>query len=145
MDPIIRNAMKEDADADAIAKLSAQLGYTIDSRQTNDLLTLLLRSEENTVLVATNDDNVIAWAQVSYIVRVESGCFCELVGLVVDEHFRGNGIGEKLLEEATLWSIAKGCKKLRVRSNNIRRSAAAFYKKMGFSITKTQNVFDKNI
>lgn len=116
-------------DADAIAKLSAQLGYTMDRRKTNDLLNLLLRSEENIVLVATNDDKVIAWAQISYIVRVESGCFCELVGLVVDEHFRGNGIGEKLIEEAIIWSTAKGCEKIRVRSNNIRTTATAFYKK----------------
>ena len=53
-------------------------------------------TEELTVVEYQNI--VIAWMQLSYMLKVESGYFIEIAGLVVDERYRSAGIGNKLIE-----------------------------------------------
>ena len=76
---------------------------------------------------------------------LESDPYAEIGGLVVDERHRGSGIGQRLLEQAETWGRAKACASIRLRSNIIRKEAHEFYLQRGYTITKTQHAFAKNL
>ncbi|MDJ0762851.1 MAG: GNAT family N-acetyltransferase [Myxococcota bacterium] len=140
----IRNAVLEDAAS--LADLSTKLGYASTSQQVADRLEVMLRSREHLVLVACFfDGSVVGWAHVFLARRIESETFSEIGGLVVTEQYRGQGIGRSLLGAAENWGRGKGIKRLRVRSRSTRHDAHAFYKQLGFSLTKEQWVLDKPI
>lgn len=67
----------------------------------------------------------------------------EIRTLVVDEKQRGAGAGARLVAAAEEWARERGLRKMRVRSNIKRERARRFYERLGYSVTKTQNVFDK--
>lgn len=76
------------------------------------------------------------------MLRIESGYFVEIIGLVVDENYRSFGIGNMLIDYARNWTQAKGIKKLRVRTNIVRQRTHAFYERNGFTLCKEQKVMN---
>jgi GNAT superfamily N-acetyltransferase len=46
---------------------------------------------------------------------------------------------------AETWAAKRGAKRLRVRSNVMRERAHRFYERLGYTITKRQAVFDKDV
>ena len=129
--------------ADAIAALSAQLGYPASVTETAERLAVIARSNYDVVYVAVLEHHlVVGWMHVFYALRVEGPPFCEIGGMVVDEHWRSKGIGSVLVEHARLWSSTKGCAALRVRSNVVRKNAHQFYTREGFRQLKEQKVLE---
>lgn len=128
-------------DAPVITRLSHQLGYAISDANTTANLQWLEESPNDIVYVAITDNKVVGWMHVFYTVRVESQPFCEIAGLVVDEHVRGQGIGKMLIQKAVEWSSAKPCNSLRVRTNVTRTDTHRFYANAGFRLSKKQKIF----
>lgn len=83
--------------------------------------------------------------QLFYILRIESGYFGEIAGLVLDERHRSAGIGNMLVNYAREWCKAKGISKLKVRTNVIRHRAHSFYDRNGFKVLKEQKVYALNL
>ena len=129
------------SDAPAITQLSFQLGYTISEAETLSNLQWLDQSSNDVVLVATDNEQVVGWMQILYTVRLETGAFCEIVGLVVDERQRSKGIGKMLIEKAVEWTKGRACNSLRVRTNVIRTDTHRFYANAGFKLAKEQKIF----
>ncbi|HAF36615.1 MULTISPECIES: GNAT family N-acetyltransferase [Sphingobacterium] len=71
---------------------------------------------------------------------METGVYVEIIGLVVDEEYRG--LGRLLLHSASDWSRSVDCYRLRVRCNIIRTESYKFYQNSGFILKKEQKVFD---
>ncbi len=71
---------------------------------------------------------------------METGVYVEIIGLVVDEEYRG--LGRLLLHAASDWSRSVDCYRLRVRCNTIRTESNKFYQNSGFILKKEQKVFD---
>lgn len=132
----------ETGDADAVSRLSAQLGYSVSPADSEAWIGALAQSPSDAVYVAVAGNSVIGWMHVFRTLRLESGVFAEIGGLVVDEEFRGKGIGEKLVGQAREWCIAQQIGRLRVRSNVKRTDAHRFYLRAGFSSSKAQQVFE---
>jgi len=132
-------------DASALAALSNRLGYQTSIEQSESRLISVLGSNDHAVFVACVDSDVVGWVHVFLARRIESDRFAELGGLVVAETHRRRGIGRQLLARAEKWASDRGVAKLRVRSRADRDEARAFYDNLGFSITKTQRVFDKSL
>ena len=141
MEIFIRKA--ELKDSGAISELSEQLGYKSSNEIICNRLNQILQNESHFVFVAVSDEKIIAWIHGFYSLRIESEAFVEIGGLVVNEHYRKNGIGKILVESAIKWSEARNCKKIRARSNTIRTESHKFYEKMAFKLNKEQKVFDK--
>ena len=138
----IRPAMLDDVQQ--ITSLSSELGYLPDDNETRESLESVLRSSDSTVYVAVvSGYGVVGWIHVYHTVRIESGCFGEIGGLIVTEQYRNLGIGKKLLLSVEKWLKKNGIKKLRVRSNIERNNSHRFYAKLGFKKEKTQIVLDK--
>jgi GNAT superfamily N-acetyltransferase len=138
MDINIRKATT--GDVTAIARLSTQLGYPISEQDTEKNITTISQNENEIILVAVQQD-VVGWIHLFHTTRLESGPFCEIGGMVVDNHHQRLGIGRMLVEAAKKWCKIKGTSSLRVRSNIKRIAAHRFYLEMGFKETKQQMVF----
>jgi len=130
-------------DAVGIAALSGELGYPITKMEAGDRLELVNRSTEHEVQVAVlPDGSLVGWIHVFVSLRLEAAPFAELGGFIVAANYRAQGIGKRLLISAQNWAVQKGLDKLRIRSRSTRIDAHRFYKKFGFSHSKTQHVFD---
>jgi GNAT superfamily N-acetyltransferase len=128
------------ADAAALAALSGELGYPAAEAE---ILERLARMGSTQQVLVYDDGSVLGWIEVVEALRLESGRFGEITGLVVREASRGRGIGAALVEAAAAWARERGLPKLRVRSNVTRERTHRFYLRLGFFENKRQVVFDR--
>jgi len=133
------------SDSLSITNLCIQLGYEV----TEDIIIQRLQKityDDNTVIyVAIQNSVIIGWIQISIRSAIESGELPEITGLVVDESFRGNGVGKKLVAKAEEWAKSLGYKSIKVRTNILRTETHLFYKKIGFEEKKKQTVFQRSL
>ena len=133
-------------DSGRIAVLSGQLGYPSSAASVRLRLRNLLARRDHAVWVAEIDGgNVAGWIHVFVKQLLESDREVEIGGLVIDEIFRGQGVGKALVERAERWAKARRLKSVYVRSNIVRNDAHAFYQKLGYKVIKTQNAFRKPV
>ena len=145
MDEIsIRRATEEDAAA--IAQLSTILGYDSQPPVIASRLRAIVKSDADLMMVAVDSHNtVVGWLQAHAAHIIESGFRVEITGLIVSPVQRRRGVGRALVMEAERWARAKAAEAVVVRSNVQRMESHAFYPALGYSATKTQNVYRKNL
>ncbi|MDO6389969.1 GNAT family N-acetyltransferase [Pontibacter sp. BT731] len=132
-------------DAAAIARLSGQLGYSSSVADTAQRLKAVVASKDHCGYAAILDEQLVGWIHGCYTLRLESDAFVEIGGLVVDEHYRGKGIGKALIDEVKRWAREKGVSRIRVRCHRKRTDTHTFYRHIGFVETKEQKVFDTSL
>lgn len=134
------------SDADALAKLSGELGYPSSATDMRIRLGATLAHPDHATFVAEHPDlGIVGWVHVFAALRLESGSFAEIGGLVVGKGQRKSGVGRALVEQAEEWSWERGLQMLRVRTNTAREGAHLFYLNLGFHKTKSQTVFSKTL
>ena len=134
-----------DQDAVAITNLSVQLGYPLLEEQIHQNIQTILAHKDLNAYVATDQNKVVGWIGVAQVHMIESLPYCEINGLVIDENYRGKGIGKLLIERAGQWAKENGNDKLRLRCNVKRIEAHRFYHHLGFKATKQQTNFEIDI
>ena len=115
----IREANPEDAEA--LARLSGQLGYPATAEATARRLREIVARPVGAVYVAEMRDRTIAGTAhvlAEYSMMDEPRAY--LAGLIVDESCRSQGIGSALLRAAETWAREHGLTRMRVNSNVIR-------------------------
>ena len=143
MQIFIRHITPEDAAAVTI--LSRQLGYPLSTEQIHQNINAVVASKNHDAFVAELDGKVIGWIGVEQTIMIESDPYCEINGLVIDENFRGKGIGKLLIEKAKQWGREKGNDKLKLRCNVMRTETHLFYQRLGFKAVKQQTNFEIDI
>jgi|SRR5580658_1439728 GNAT superfamily N-acetyltransferase len=129
-----------------MAELAGQLSYPSTPEEIARRLQGIKRSAEAAVFVAELASGEIAgWIAVFVYRTVEADPRAEVSGLVVDERFRSQRIGEHLLARAEHWARENGCRAIGLRSNVIRERAHAFYERHGYTQVKTQIAFRKQL
>jgi GNAT superfamily N-acetyltransferase len=129
-----------------IAELAGQLSYPSTSEEIARRLQGIKSSAEAAVFVAQLETAEIAgWIAVFVYRTVEADARAEVSGLVVDERFRSQRVGEHLLSRAEEWARENGCRAIGLRSNAIRDRAHAFYERHGYAHVKTQKAFRKQL
>ena len=128
-------------DLPAIADLARQLGYPDGGRH----LAEICARDNHAVFVALESNRVVGFIHVCTMLSLDSEPHGEIRSLVVDEAHRGRRIGEQLVSEAEKWTRSRSLGRIRVRSNVIRDRARGFYERLGYAVTKAQNVFDKSL
>lgn len=132
------------ADVHRLAVLCEQLGYPSTPEQVRQRLDQIRQDEDQAVFVAEDvEGQVVGWVQVFGRQLLVVDRHAELGGLVVDEVYRGHGVGGRLMEQAEEWARAQGCEALYVRSNVVREGAHRFYEGIGYDQIKTSRVFLK--
>ncbi len=96
----------------------------------------MIEDEDNIVLIAKDEGNPIGYIAAG-IEKVGSfriiPNLCEIDNMWIDEPYRSQGIGRKLIEEVTTWANSKGIKRMRVIASYDNIKAINFYKREGFS------------
>ena len=131
------------ADGPQIAGLTGQLGYPSTTADVKRRIAEINGDQNGELLVAESDDSVVAWLLVHVYRLVTSDCLAQVAGLVVDRAYRNKGIGALLMEKAEEWARDRSCRGVMLRSRSTRKEAHKFYKRLGYSTTKTQDVFLK--
>lgn len=133
-------------DAPGIASLSSQLGYPAEPDEVAGFQTSILQHNDHCIFVSQDEDGTInGWLHIFLSWRLFLPPFVELGGIVVDEACRESGIGHALLARAEEWTIQSGCTIVRIRSDIRRVSAHKFYERMGYTVSKSQQVFEKSL
>lgn len=131
--------------APAVQMLAQQLGYPLSLREIERNIMEVMSNNDHVVFVAIVDNEVVGWVHAFKAIFLESNPFVEIGGLVVDENYRGKGIGKKLIERIKQWCLEKQVSTLRVRSQVKRKEAHLFYVNNGFTEIKEQKVFQMNL
>jgi len=143
MEIVIRRIAERDAEA--VNALSTQLGYAMPIEETLANIRSVLATKGHNAFVAAYENRLIGWIGVAIALQIESAPFCEIRGLIVDETYRGHGIGRLLIERVKQWGKETGITILRLRCNTIRKEAHLFYHHVGFKEIKEQKVFQMKI
>lgn len=103
-----------------------------------------LLSSSTICLVILDNDKIIGFGSVAPYYLPTVGEVGTIEDIIVDEKYRGQGLGQKLIEN--LIEIAKDKKlfKLKLTSNPNRESARKLYMKLGFEMKDT-NVFVREL
>jgi GNAT superfamily N-acetyltransferase len=142
----VRVRLAEARDACVMAVLCGQLGYPSTTKDIERRLAQAGDGVNSVVLVAdSHRDGVIGWVHVRALHLLTRDACAELGGLVVDEAWRGRGIGGRLMDAAEDWARRQGLGTLRLRSNVIREGAHAFYRGRGYTSAKTSLLFTKTL
>ena len=133
-------------DSRRVAELAGELGYPASESDIRRRYAHIQEHPGARVLVAeTADGVVVGWIHVQTTHLLESDPRAEIWGLVVAESSRGSGVGRRLVEAAEEWVRALGLNVMALRSNTMRVGARQFYERLGYTVTKTQNAFRKNL
>jgi GNAT superfamily N-acetyltransferase len=133
------------SDADRVAHLMTQLGYPSTSQQIAQRFEQIHGQSNQALFVADAEGQVVASVHVAANPYLENDASAEILGLVVADGYRSQGVGKALVSAAEAWATKLGCETLRVRSNTIRTRAHAFYDRAGFQRVKTQLCFEKSL
>ena len=132
------------ADADGIARLSAELGYPASVEAFESRLRKLLGSAQHAVFVAASADGGLSgFIAIEHRLIIEYGERAEIAALVVDSQARRGGVGRALVAAAERWAAGLGLGDVTVRSNAVRAESHPFYEDLGYERTKTQHVYRK--
>ena len=133
------------ADAEAVAALSAELGYPVSVAAMEARIRSYALLTDRVVFVACRDGIVIGWIDVGIVHHLQVEPNGEIGGLVVSHACRSSGIGAKLVSRAEEWVKERGVTRVVVRSNITREAAHRFYLREGYERTKTSAVFSKTL
>ena len=133
-------------DTASVAALTAQLGYPATEDAIRRRYDLIKDRWDARLFVAHHAGNrIVGWIHVQATYLLECDARAEIWGLVVSDKARGSGVGRRLVEAAEEWALTRGLDVIVLRSNLLRTEAQRFYEHLGYTVTKTQNAFRKNL
>jgi GNAT superfamily N-acetyltransferase len=124
------------ADAPDLARLITQLGYPTSRDGIEKRMAVLARLPGHGIFVAERNGRIVGLvgAYLDYALEID-GAYGRLMGLVVDEAFRGRGIGARLMEWIEGWLRDRGATRLTLTSGKQRIDAHRFYRNLGYEET----------
>lgn len=120
------------------ALFSLETDFTADTARHRRGLEMMLEDEENRcVLVAEYQGGVIGMCSAQILISTAEGGRKALVeDVVVDEQYRGCGIGRQLLASLESWTGGKGVKRLDLMADRNNESGLIFYSNMNWNRTE---------
>jgi GNAT superfamily N-acetyltransferase len=137
---VIRNVKL--TDIEEITRLCEQLGYLITIEKIKPRVERLIKNKEHAIFVYEINENTISgWVHVfgKDLIELE---YAEIGGLVVDNNYRRQGIGLKLMRKCEEWAKENGYEEIRLRSGGQRKEAHEFYKQIGYENINWQQLFN---
>ena len=164
MSATLRIRRMAETDAEVVAALAGELGYTSETEAIGllrnaramaqrypgetEAIRVRIRAigESDLLLVAVDaGDKAIGFIQAHRVCIIEVGLRVEILGLIVSSSARRSGIARRLIEEAETWAKNIGADAISVRSNTKRIEAHIFYPALGYKKIKTQAVYEKAV
>lgn len=132
-------------DAYFIAQIATNdLGYPCTKQLVQQRLEQSNPAKER-IFVALSEDAVIGFIQTEIYQLLYQPDIVNILGLAVSKQYRNKGAGRLLVEAAENWAKSLQISKIRVNSSSKRLNAHQFYQHLGFTNTKEQKRFVKEI
>ena len=128
----------EKSDLESMSKLleqlfSIELDFSVDEHKQKRGLKLLLDNENASVLVARDNGKVVGMCSLQFVISTSEGCRVAILeDLIVDEAYRGNGIGLKLLRAAGDYCKVHGITRITLLADKDNFKAIDFYRFNGW-------------
>lgn len=120
-------------DVPRLTVLLDQLGYPSDEESVRPRVDHWLDDPSSRLLGADDDGSLVGVAALHVVPMLEvTGRFGRLVALIVDDRYRGRGVGGLLVSAAEQEARAAGCLHLEVTSSRHRTRAHEFYERLGY-------------
>lgn len=123
-------------DLEGLTVLLGELGYPTSVQAVERRLSRLTRQANVAVFVADRGAAPIglATAHVLSVIHVDDPV-AMLTALIVDEHYRGQGVGRILVHTVETWAKGCGAYRIVVATGLAREGAHAFYERLGYEHT----------
>jgi glucosamine-phosphate N-acetyltransferase len=123
------------ADFDSILELLKQLwpNKTLDTEGMKEMFSRNLQVPNQHYICAETESKIIGFCSLTIKNNLWQQAFLGNVDeLVVDENFRGKGVGRTLLDKIIEIAKSQGCVRIELDSGFHREKAHAFYRSLGF-------------
>ena len=89
---------------------------------------------DNALMVAEQEGSVVGAFHLTMIQYVANrgGRVAQVENVIVEPAFRGRGIGEAMMRWAIGEACRRGCFRIQLTSNKVRKRAHRFYERLGF-------------
>lgn len=127
-----------DHDLDALTELTTQLGYPIKPEHLKDRIETLQQDPKYTTWVAEYENQIVGYVGlIEQFTWQFDGEILVIQAFVIDETYRGKGLGKLFLQEIEKIAFNKNITSITLNSGNRpeRLDAHEFYKKVGFQVT----------
>ncbi|MFU2318460.1 GNAT family N-acetyltransferase [Rahnella sp. PCH160] len=123
---LIRNGVVDDAQI--LAGLLGDLDYPNTTEVIAERVAGMAANPDSRLLVAESEGRAVGFISLHFIPQIAlAGDFCRISYLCVSSESRGEGIGQKLLDEAERLAADRGCDRMEVHSHTRRVRAHVFY------------------
>jgi GNAT superfamily N-acetyltransferase len=121
-------------DVSRLVVLLGQLGYPTTEAAVHERLDYWLDDPSSWLIGADDDGDLIGVAALHVSPMLEvTGKLGRLGALVVDERYRGRGVGRSLVTSAEEQARAAGCRGIEVNSSRHRTRTHEFYQQLGYA------------
>ncbi|MCO8311775.1 GNAT family N-acetyltransferase [Pseudomonas mandelii] len=128
-------------DAESVSKLLGQLGYQASPKLIRDKLEALEFSARDTVLLAQDGKNIIGVISLHVLELFhQPGRLGRITSLVIEDDFRGQGVGAMLVSAADAFFTEQLCVRAEVTSSDHRIQAYTFYQRQGYAVDERRFV-----
>jgi GNAT superfamily N-acetyltransferase len=121
--------------APQMAELLGQLGYPTEPGEVRKKISALSPSKADFIWIAQTQGKVVGLLAFHLTPLLHApGSLGRITALVVDENFRGKGIGRLLVETAEKWARDRECTRIELTSGEQRSRAHRFYQDLGYAL-----------
>jgi len=140
---LIRHAGR--SDLPAVRVLLGQLGYQVELAELADRLDRVGSFADHYLAVAEVDGRVAGLLHVFERPALEKPCEAIVQALVVEEAYRGKGVGRILMRHAETWARRRGLVSIALHTRIDRDDAHAFYVRIGYDSATTSHQMRKQL
>ncbi|MCH4245241.1 GNAT family N-acetyltransferase [Acinetobacter gerneri] len=121
-------------DLTRVSELLTELGYQNTENFMAKRIAQILDHPDEYCYVAENEGQIVGMISVSIILQIAlSGDFARISYLVIDEKYRGLGIGHLLEEKCLEVAKLRKCVRIELHCHERRKSAHQFYYALGYA------------
>lgn len=140
---LIRDLRK--SDLPAVRALLRQLGYETARAEIAGRIDDVVAATDHHAVVAIEDAKAVGLLHVYARPALEKPREAVVQALVVDEGYRGQGVGERLMQAAEAWARTHGLDTVVLYTRVDRADAQAFYARLGYETAATSNLMRKTL
>lgn len=123
---------------------SIEKDFTADEAKQRQGLELMLKDHKRCVMVAEFNHDVVGMCTAQIVISTAEGGYAALVeDMIVDEGYRGQGIGGALLTSIEQWAINHDVKRLQLVADRNNTRALDFYRALEWNTTQLISLHKK--
>lgn len=117
-----------------LCQLLIQLNYDMDSDTMRERIEAFQKDRHHLLVIEKNQQIIAAIAFACYEQLRLPGCCCHIDALIIDQEYRGQGLGKKLVASAETYAQQYGAETIELKSANhrIKTGTHAFYIGLGY-------------